>query len=164
MSSKKTGVISIIALILGASGLVYGIFSRVTIQSIISTKSGVQKLWFISESDEKTTSSSVNVKMENMSLTVQVNAGESLYGNFIGSVRIHSSTVLGFIAFYIDDLKEKELLFNNIYLDRMSMQILVGNLTQGTHIIEIWWSVITINPGPLVYCKAPSLLVQTLIE
>jgi len=164
MSSKKTGVISFIALILGASGLGYGIFSRITIQSIMDTKSGVQKSWFISESDIKTTGSSVNVKMEDMSLTVQVNADESLYGNFIGSVRIHSSTVYGLIAFYIDDIKEKELLFNNYDLDRMSMQILVVNLTQGTHIIEIRWSVITINPSPLVYCKAPSLLVQTLIE
>jgi len=145
MSSKKTGVISFIALILGASGLGYGIFSRITIQSIMDTKSGVQKSWFISESDIKTTGSSVNVKMEDMSLTVQVNADESLYGNFIGSVRIHSSTVYGLIAFYIDDIKEI-------------------NLTQGTHIIEIRWSVITINPSPLVYCKAPSLLVQTLIE
>ena len=102
--------------------------------------------------------------MENMSLTVQVSAGESLYGIFIGSIRIHSSTVYGLIAFYIDDIKEKELLFNNINFDRMSMQILVGNLTQGTHIIEIRWSVITINPSPRVYCNAPSLLVQTLIE
>jgi len=124
----------------------------------------VQKSWFISESDEKTTGSAGNVKMENMSLTVQVSAGESLYGNFIGSIRIHSSTVYGLIAFYIDDIKEKELLFNNINFDRMSMQILVGNLTQGTHIIEIRWSVISINPSPRVYCKAPSLLVQTLIE
>ncbi len=164
MSSKKAGVISIIALILGASGLGYGIYSEVTRQSIIIPKSGLQKSWFIYVNDTKTTSSSVNVKMENMSLTVQVNAGESLYGNFIGSVRIHSSTVMGFIAFYIDNIKEKELLFTNYDFDRMSMQILVGDLTPGTHIIEIWWSVITINPGPIVYCKAPSLLVQTLIE
>jgi len=102
--------------------------------------------------------------MESMSLTVQVNTGESLYGNFIGSVYIHSSTFMGFIAFYIDNIKEKELSFQNNNFDRMSMQILVGNLTPGTHIIEIWWSVITINPGPIVYCKAPSLLIQTLIE
>jgi len=164
MSSKKAGVISIIDLILGASGLGYALFLGFSPQSIIYTKSGVQKSWFISESDEKTTSLSQNVKMENMSLTVQVSAGESLYGIFIGSIRIHSSTVYGLIAFYIDDIKEKELLFNNINFDRMSMQILVGNLTQGTHIIEIRWSVITINPSPRVYCKAPSLLVQTLIE
>jgi hypothetical protein len=164
MSSKKTGVICFIALILGASGLGYGLFLGFSRQSIIYTKSGVQKSWFISESDTKTTGSAGNVKMENMGLTVQVNAGESLYGNFIGSVRIHSSTVYGYIAFYIDDIKEKELLFTNINSDRMSMQILVRNLTQGTHVIEIRWSVITINPGPLVYCYAPSLLVQTLIE
>ena len=164
MSNKTTGVISFIALVLGASGLGYGLYSGYRIQSIIDTKSGVQKSWFISESDTKTTGLSVNVKMENMSLTVQVNAGESLYGNFIGSVRIHSSTVYGLIAFYIDDIKEKELLFDNYDLERMSMQILVRNLTPGTHIIEIWWSVITINPAPLVYCYAPSLLVQTLIE
>jgi len=164
MSRKKAGVISIIALILGASGLGYGIYSGVRIQSIINTKSGVQKSWFIYVNDTKTTSSSVNVKMESMSLTVQVNTGESLYGNFIGSVYIHSSTFMGFIAFYIDNIKEKELSFQNNNFDRMSMQILVGNLTPGTHIIEIWWSVITINPGPIVYCKAPSLLIQTLIE
>ena len=164
MSSKKTGVISIIALILGASGLGYGLYSGVMTQSIINAKSGVQKSWFIFAYDQKTTSSAGNVKMENMSLTVQVNAGEPLYGFFIGSVRIHSSTVMGFIAFYIDNIKEKELLFTNYDFDRMSMQILVGDLTPGTHIIEIWWSVITINPGPIVYCKAPSLLVQTLIE
>ena len=164
MSSKKTGLISIIALVLGASGLGYGIYSGVRLQSIINTKSGVQKSWFISESDTKTTGSSINVKMGNMSLTVQVSAGESLYGNFIGSVYIHSSTFMGFIAFYIDTIKEKEWSFQNTNYDRMSMQILVKNLTQGTHIIEIRWSVITINPGPLVYCKAPSLLVQTLIE
>ena len=164
MSSKKAGVISIIALILGASGLGYGLFLGFSPQSIIYTKSGVQKSWFISESDEKTTSSSVNVKMESMSLTVQVSAGESLYGIFIGSVYIHSSTFMGFIAFYIDAIKEKELSFQNINYDRMSMQIFVRNLTPGTHIIEIWWSVTTINPGPIVYCKAPSLLVQTLIE
>jgi len=124
----------------------------------------VQKSWFISESDLKTTGSALNVQMENMSLTVQVNAGESLYGNFIGSVRIHISTVYGLIAFYIDDIKKKELLFNNYDSERMTMQILVGNLTSGTHVIEIWWSVITTNPGPTVYCKAPSLLAQTLIE
>ena len=99
-----------------------------------------------------------------MSLTVQVNAGEPLYGFFIGSVRIHSSTVYALIAFYIDDIKERELRFDNIVFEDISMQILVGNLTQGTHIVEIRWSVITINPSPLVYCYAPSLLVQTLIE
>ena len=164
MSSKKIGVISILALVLGVSGLGYGIFSQVSIQSLINTKSGVQKSWFISESDQKTTGSSVNVKMENMSLTVQVNAGESLYGNFIGSIRIHSSTIYGLIAFYIDDIKEKELLFTDNDFERISMQILVEDLTPGTHIVEIWWSVITINPAPQVYCYAPSLLVQTLIK
>jgi hypothetical protein len=157
MSSKKVGVISIIALILGASGLGYGLF-------LGFSKSGVQKSWFIDANDIKTTSSPANVKMEDMSLTVQVNTGESLYGIFIGSVYIHSSTHMGFIAFYIDNINVKELSFQNNNYDRMSMQILVGNLTSGTHIIEIWWSVITINPGPIVYCKAPSLLVQTLIE
>jgi hypothetical protein len=164
MGSKKAGVISIIALILGASGLGYAFFLGVTMQSSIDTKSGVQKSWFISVSNQKTTGSAGNVKMENMSLTVQVNAGESLYGFFIGSVRIHSSTVYGLIAFYIDNIKIRELIFDYFDFERMSMQILVGNLTQGTHIIEIWWSVITINPSPLVYCYAPSLLVQTLIE
>ena len=164
MSSRKTGVISIIALILGASGLGYGLFLGFSPQSIIDTKSGVQKSWFIFAYDTKTTSSAGNVKMENMSLTVQVNAGEPLYGFFIGSVCIHSSTVYALIGIYIDNINKKELLFDNTGFEDISMQILVGNLTQGTHIVEIWWSVITINPSPLVYCYAPSLLVQTLIE
>ena len=170
MSNKKATALSIIALIFGASGLGYGFLlqatMQTTIQSIIYTKSGVQKSWFISDSGVKTTTSSTLELMEDMNLTVQVNEGESLYGDFRGNVNIKiSDTTSAIIRFSIDGstLDSHMYCFSDDYVS-ISLQVLRRNLTAGNHTIGIFWKITASGASPEAYCHKPTLLVQTIIE
>ena len=161
MSGKKTTIVSIIALILGASGLGYGLFSGVTMQSIIYTKSGVQKTWFISDATDYSKSSTPLALLGTMNLTVQVNAGESLHANFQGNVRISTSTQSIGFTIYIDGAEtDYAYCFNEDYIS-ISLQILEKGLTPGAHTILVMWG---LSGAATAYCTASSLLVHTLIE
>ncbi len=169
--------LAIIGLIIGFCGASLGAYSVFIMPSLPNTSdndnsngndnsSGIIHSWFTSDSGVKTVQSTSFELMEDMNMTVQVNAGESLYGDFRGNVVIDiATTISASIKFSIDgSLKDPHVYcFSDTYVST-SLQILVGGLTPGVHTIGVYWRIYSTGGVPEAFCHKPTLLVQTLIE
>ncbi len=172
MAERKSLVpaLSILALILGASGLGGAAFSMFTLQTQINnipgesdSETGVVHTWYKESPFEDTTTASGYQLMGEMNLTVQINAGEYLYAHFEGMTKVSvedgSNTI--YIKIYIGGVGYFP--FTQCYSEdflSVSLQNLETGLTPGEYIVEVRWFQ---SGGITGYCTHKSLLVQTII-
>ena len=90
---KLMPVLSILGIILGASGLGGAAFSMFHLQTQINnilgeSESGVVHTWYKESPFEDSTTATGYQLMGEMNLTVQINAGEYLYAHFEGMTKV----------------------------------------------------------------------------
>jgi len=166
-------VLSILGIILGASGLgigAFSMFSMINLQTQIDNmpvepepESGVNNTWYKESPFEDSTTASGYQLMGEMNLTIQIYAGEYLYAHFEGmskiSVEDGSNTI--YIKIYIGGVGYFP--FTQCYSEDyipLSLQNLETGLTPGEYVVEVRWFQ---SGGITGYCTHKSLLVQTII-
>ena len=174
MAERKSLVpaLSILALILGASGLGGAAFSMINLQTQINNipgesepepESGVVHTWYKESPFEDSTTASGYQLMGEMNLTVQINAGEYLYAHFEGMVKVSAEDGVNtiYIKIYIGGVGYFPFTqcYSEDYLP-VSLQNLETGLTPGEYVVEVRW----FQSGSITgYCTHKSLLVQTII-
>jgi hypothetical protein len=174
MAERKSlmPVLSILAIILGASGLGGAAFSMFTLQTQINnilgeseseSESGVVHTWYKESPFEDSTTATGYQLMGEMNLTVQINAGESLYAHFEGMVKVSVEDGVNtlYIKIFIGGFGYFPFTqcYSEDYLPA-SLQNLETGLTPGEYIVEVRW----FKSGSITgYCTHKSLLVQTII-
>lgn len=170
MTERKSlmPALSILAIILGASGLGVAAFSMTNLQTQINnipgeSESGVVHTWYKESPFEDSTTASGYQLMGEMNLTVQINAGEYLYAHFEGMVKVSVEDGVNtlYIKIYIGGVGYFP--FTQCYSEDflpVSLQNLETGLTPGEYIVEVRW----FKSGSITgYCTHKSLLVQTII-
>jgi len=170
MTERKSlmPALSILAIILGASGLGVAAFSMTNLQTQINnipgeSESGVVHTWYKESPFEDSTTATGYQLMGEMNLTVQINAGEYLYAHFEGMTKVSvedgSNTI--YIKIYIGGVGYFPFTqcYSEDYLPA-SLQNLETGLTPGEYIVEVRWFQ---SGGITGYCTHKSLLVQTII-
>jgi hypothetical protein len=170
MTERKSlmPALSILAIILGASGLGVAAFSMTNLQTQINnipgeSESGVVHTWYKESPFEDSTTATGYQLMGEMNLTVQINAGEYLYAHFEGMVKVSVENGVNtvYIKIYIGGLGYFPFTqcYSEDYLPA-SLQNLETGLTPGEYIVEVRWFISGSITG---YCTHKSLLVQTII-
>ena len=170
MAERKSlmPALSILAIILGASGLGVAAFSMINLQTQINnipgeSESGVVHTWYKESPFEDSTIATGYQLMGEMNLTVQINAGEYLYAHFEGMVKVSLEDGVNtiYIKIYIGGVGYFPFTqcYSEDYLPA-SLQNLETGLTPGEYIVEVRWFQ---SGGITGYCTHKSLLVQTII-
>jgi len=164
MTERKSlmPALSILAIILGASGLGVAAFSMTNLQTQINnipgeSESGVVHTWYKESPFEDSTTATGYQLMGEMNLTVQINAGEYLYAHFEGMDGVNTI----YIKIYIGGVGYFPFTqcYSEDYLPA-SLQNLETGLSPGEYIVEVRW----FKSGSITgYCTHKSLLVQTII-
>ena len=169
MAGRKSSVLGIIGILLGASGLIYGIYSTIVLQAQINTVDtyGVSNTWYDAETSLESTSLTNFNTMPGLSLTVRINKGESLYVHFKGNVYIDSPGSGNYVEIAMVVLYANWLPYANCtsgdYTQVSTQRLFEPGYFSGApndYIIQVSWRV---SSGVTAHVSHRSLLVQTII-